>query len=91
MFLVIGKFLRKYGERRISIPMTAFLDGFEGSLADIINLIMFYLCQKRPFVFNIIKVKLDGSSTDRLLIHFGQLLIDKSKQILSRIMVIAIG
>ena len=71
--------------------MTAFLDGFESSLADIINLIMLYLCQERPFVFNIIKVKLDGSTTDRLLIHFGQFLIDEPKQILSRIMVIAVG
>ena len=71
--------------------MAAFLDGFEGPLADIINLIVIYLRQKRSLVFNIIKVKLDGSTTDRSLIHFGQLLIDKSYQILSRIMVIAIG
>ena len=91
MFLVIGKFLRKYGKRRVGIPVATFLDGFEGSLADIVNLIMIYFSRERAFPFQIMKVKFDGSTANRLLAHFGQFLIDESYQILSRIMVIAIG
>ena len=71
--------------------MATFLDSLEGSLANIINLIMFYLRQERAFVFYIIKIKFDGSTANSLLAHFGQLFVDESYQILSRIMVIAIG
>ena len=76
--------------------MTAFFDSLEGSLADIVNLIMIYFSRERAFPFQIMKVKFDGSTTylPTLFLfwfQFFQLLIDKSYQILSRIMVIAVG
>ena len=89
MFLVIRKLLREYGERWIRITMATFLDRLESSWTYIINLIMLYFSDKRAFVFQIMKVKLNGAAA-YMLFPFLQLLVDQSAQILGRVVVVTV-